>query len=211
MDGIPPGSGRRKAARLVWEARRRAALGQTELSRISGIPLRTLTRIEAGEVVPRIDTVERLLLACGRTLSSEARRHAPDPAPDGPVAPNVSKALLFLHGGWVHHVVVGALAARLHGVAVEVTGVDVLIPDSERQRERLIRTVERLDRPFSRVPLMAMSTSEERFDQIRRTASFRGPVPSPVACLDDLIELEQDEARRRRIAALREERDRGIY
>ena len=92
MDVAPRGNGRRTAARLVSEARRRAGLGQADLSRITHVPLRTLTRIESGEAVPRTDTLERLLLGCGRTLTAEPRPMAPD-AEEGTSAPNLTQAL----------------------------------------------------------------------------------------------------------------------
>jgi transcriptional regulator with XRE-family HTH domain len=208
MDEIPRGSGRRKAARLVSEARRRAGLGQTDLSRIGGVPLRTLTRIETGEVVPRIDTVERLLLACGRTLTTEARPAAPR-AEEGTSVPNLTQGLRFLNGAYLSHVLVGDLAASLRGALVNVTGVDIVVPDGREHRGRLLRALENLDRPYSRVPVRVDALESDRFRRIRRAATPVGPEGTPVASLDDLIELERDGDRRRLLRALREKRDRG--
>jgi transcriptional regulator with XRE-family HTH domain len=208
MDAVARGSGRRKAARLVSEARRRAGLGQTDLARLAGIPLRTLTRIEAGEAVPRIDTVERLLLGCGRTLTAEPRPVAPD-AEEETSVPNLAQGLRFLSGAYVSHVLVGELAAHLHGARVNVTGLDIVVPDIGEQRRRLLRALENLDRPYSRVPVRVEALRSERFHRIWRAAAMLSPVPSHVASLDDLIERERDEARRCMLAALREEMDRG--
>jgi len=49
----------------------------------------------------------------------------------------------------------------------------------------------------------------ERFHRIWRAATPMGPVGTPVASLDDLIELERNGDRRRRLRALREVGDRG--
>lgn len=208
MDEIPRGSGRRKAARLVSEARRRAGLGQTGLARMTGIPLRTLTRIEAGEAVPRIDTVERLLLACGRTLATEPRPVAPG-AEEETSVPNLTQGLRFLSGGYVSHVLVGELADHLHGARVNVTGLDIVVPDIGEQRRRVLLVLENLDRPYSRVAVRVDSLKRDRFHRIWRAATPMGPEGTPVASLDDLIELEPRGDRRRLLRALREVGDRG--
>ncbi len=205
---VPPGSGGRKAARIVWEARQRAGLSRTELAEMAGLPSRTLRRIESAEVVPRLDTVERLLLGCGRTLSTEPRP-APAEPERGREAPNLIKALYHLRGFQVDHVLVGAIAARFRGAVVDVSGVDIAIPDEARQRGHLVRAVARLDRRFSRVPVRAIDLPETRFDQLWRTATPLGPVPTLVASIDDLIDLETDQVRRERLRRLRERRDRG--
>lgn len=58
------------AARLVAEARRRRGLTQRALAHDSGVPQASIARIERGTVVPRADTLERLLRACGLTLAA---------------------------------------------------------------------------------------------------------------------------------------------
>lgn len=60
-------------ARLVRYARRRAGLTQRALARLAGLPQPTIARIESGAVSPRMDTVERLLDACGMRLALEPR------------------------------------------------------------------------------------------------------------------------------------------
>jgi transcriptional regulator with XRE-family HTH domain len=59
------------AARLVRYARRRAGLSQRALAQRAGVPQSTVARIELGRLIPRIDTLERILRATGRTLTSE--------------------------------------------------------------------------------------------------------------------------------------------
>lgn len=61
------------AARLLRQARRSAGLSQKALGAAAGIPQSTVARIETGTIYPRVDTLERLLGAAGRTLVSEER------------------------------------------------------------------------------------------------------------------------------------------
>ena len=56
------------AATYVNQARRAAGLSQRELSRRTGVPQSAIARIERGLQVPRADTLERLLKACGFEL-----------------------------------------------------------------------------------------------------------------------------------------------
>ncbi len=197
-----------KASRLLWEARRRAALSQTEVARIAGVPLRTLTRIEAGEAVPRLDTLDRLLLSCGRTLTARPRAPALETSGEVVIAPHIFVALRFLAGAFVSHCVVGDLAARLHGGQVSVPLIEIVIPESSTQRGRLLRALSRIDRPLSRVPVSCHELEPARFHEISRVSNLMGPIPTPVACLDDLIEVAEDDERRHLLEALREERDR---
>ena len=53
--------------------RLRAGLTQEELAKRAGMSQPELARIEAGRVSPRIDTVERILRACGMTLEAVPR------------------------------------------------------------------------------------------------------------------------------------------
>jgi len=53
---------------VIRYARRRAGLTQHELAQRAAISQPALARIETGRVNPRIDTVERLLQACGMSL-----------------------------------------------------------------------------------------------------------------------------------------------
>ena len=49
-------------------ARRRAGLTQRELARRSGVPQPSISKIERGVISPTVDTLERLLRACGMEL-----------------------------------------------------------------------------------------------------------------------------------------------
>ncbi|HLG00235.1 MAG TPA: helix-turn-helix transcriptional regulator [Acidimicrobiia bacterium] len=54
-------------------ARRRAHLTQRELATKTGVAQPTIARIEQGKANPRVDTIERLLRACGVTLRAGPR------------------------------------------------------------------------------------------------------------------------------------------
>jgi len=56
------------AASQLNQARRAAGLSQRELARRSGVPQPAIARIERSRQVPRSDTLERLLKACGFEL-----------------------------------------------------------------------------------------------------------------------------------------------
>ena len=58
------------SARSLRQARRRAGLTQRELAERAGIPQPTVSRIESGRVVPRVDTLDRLLRLCGDELAA---------------------------------------------------------------------------------------------------------------------------------------------
>lgn len=56
------------AASQLNQARRGAGLSQRELARRSGVPQSAIARIERSHQVPRSDTLDRLLKACGFEL-----------------------------------------------------------------------------------------------------------------------------------------------
>jgi transcriptional regulator with XRE-family HTH domain len=56
------------AASYVNQARRAAGFSQRELARRTGVPQSAIARIERGQQIPRADTLERLLKACGFEL-----------------------------------------------------------------------------------------------------------------------------------------------
>lgn len=63
-----------RIAEWVNGARRSAAMSQRELAKASGIPQPTIARIETGKQMPRADTLDRLLRACGWELDMTLRR-----------------------------------------------------------------------------------------------------------------------------------------
>jgi predicted transcriptional regulator len=64
------------AATTLRNARRAAGLSQRELARRAHVAQPAVARIEAGGVVPRVDTLEHLLRACGHTLHVTRRAGA---------------------------------------------------------------------------------------------------------------------------------------
>lgn len=60
-------------ADLIRDARRRAGISQSELSRRTGVPQAAISVYESGKREPGLDTSLRLLLACG-TLIELPRR-----------------------------------------------------------------------------------------------------------------------------------------
>lgn len=61
------------AARVLRQARRRAGLTQRQLAERAGVPQSQVAKIESGAVVPRVDTLDRLLEACGEGLEALPR------------------------------------------------------------------------------------------------------------------------------------------
>jgi transcriptional regulator with XRE-family HTH domain len=61
------------AARPLRHGRLRAGLTQRQLAESVGVPQSAIARIESGVVVPRVDTLDRLLAGCGRGLESLPR------------------------------------------------------------------------------------------------------------------------------------------
>ena len=61
------------AARVLRQARRRAGLTQRELAARAGVAQSVIGRIESGAVIPRVDTLDRLLAAAGQGLEPTPR------------------------------------------------------------------------------------------------------------------------------------------
>lgn len=61
------------SARVLREARRRAGLTQRQLAERAKVPHSQVARIESRATVPRVDTLDRLLEACGVGLEALPR------------------------------------------------------------------------------------------------------------------------------------------
>lgn len=61
------------AASLLRHARQIASLSQSSLAQRAGVTQASISRIEDGKTVPRVDTLDRLLEACGFTLELAPR------------------------------------------------------------------------------------------------------------------------------------------
>ena len=55
------------------QARKRAGLTQRQLAKRAGVAQPVVARVERRRVVPRVDTLDRLLAACGEGLESRPR------------------------------------------------------------------------------------------------------------------------------------------
>ena len=135
------------AARALREARRAAGLSQTELARRAAVPKQLVNRIERAAAVPRIDTLARLLAAAGAMLDVRPRLATgvdrepiravlEFPARDRLSAKQI-EALDQLCRRYVEYVVVGDAAARLHGAAVALEAVEVVLDPDWRNLSRL--------------------------------------------------------------------------
>src|SRR3954452_11814932 len=60
--------------RTLRHARRRARLTKRQLAEKTGVPQSTVGRIEAGLTMPRVDTFEKLLEACGMDIELTHKR-----------------------------------------------------------------------------------------------------------------------------------------
>lgn len=61
------------AGGTLRRARRRAGLTQRALAQATGVAQPTIARIETGDETPRVDTLARLLWACGERLEAMPR------------------------------------------------------------------------------------------------------------------------------------------
>lgn len=60
-----------KASSSLRWARRRSGLTQAQLAARAGVPQSTVGRIESGATIPRVDTLDTLLRACGHRLNAD--------------------------------------------------------------------------------------------------------------------------------------------
>ena len=157
------------AARVTREARGRAGFTQRELAKATGIHQPAIARIETGDVVPRVDTLNRLLGACGASLVVEQRPRDDDQSVE---ARAKIQALLratprqrllslprkagsrfrpldlirALAGRHVRFVLVGEIAARVHGAPVTPGMLDIAVEPERLNSERLARAVDAVAR-----------------------------------------------------------------
>lgn len=61
------------ASELLQEARRGAGLTQRELARRAGVAQPAISRIERRHLSPRVETLDRLLRACGKGIDLVVR------------------------------------------------------------------------------------------------------------------------------------------
>lgn len=94
-----------KAGNTLRAARRRARLTQRQLALRSGLHQSALARIESGRVVPRVDTLDRLLRVCGERLDA-----VPMPADDGVDVSQIRERLSWSVQDRLNELIAGAEA-----------------------------------------------------------------------------------------------------
>jgi len=139
------------AARALRFARRRAGLSQTELARNAGVPKQAVNRVERGVLIPRVDTLQRLLAAAGATLAIERRRGRDidredirallDEDPRLRLGHTAIETLDELSRRRLRFLVVGDAAARLHGAPVEVPSVELMVACGYQNVAKLERVI----------------------------------------------------------------------
>jgi transcriptional regulator with XRE-family HTH domain len=135
------------AARMLREARLRAGLSQSSLARRADVSIRTVNRIELGEMIPRVNTLQRVLAACdgaltvtrrlGRDVDREPIRALLRLAPQRRLPPLLVRGLTILCARQVQFVLVGDGAARLHGAPVDAGALEIVLGDDRHNPARL--------------------------------------------------------------------------
>jgi transcriptional regulator with XRE-family HTH domain len=173
------------AARVVREARGRAGFTQRELAQAAGILQPAIARIETGDVIPRVDTLARILAACGAVLASQ--RRLPEDGEWARIREQI-RALLraaprqrlqslprragsrfrplellrVLAGRRVRFVVVGEIAARTHGAPLSPGVLEIAAQPERLNSERLARAFEALSKPARRGKKLPASLDDVR-------------------------------------------------
>src|SRR5919108_4376941 len=182
------------SARVVREARGRAGLTQRELAQAINIHQPAIARIETGDVVPRVDTLARILAACGAVLATDRRlpedrqwvqlraqirallRATPRQRLQGvPRKPGTRfrplELVRVLAGRHVRFVLIGEAAARAHGAPVNPGVLEVAAEPDRLNAERLFRAYEALSKPSRRGRQLPASLGD-----IRGRGQLRTPV-----------------------------------
>lgn len=130
--------------RVIREARERHGVSQRGLAVRAGTSQGYVSQVERGEVSPSVEAVARLLACLGEEGRIETRPLAPPPVSpvgDGAAGLEAGPLLAALGGRDVAFVLVGALAARAHGVLLPAAAVEVTLDPEPRNQERLTRAL----------------------------------------------------------------------
>lgn len=243
------------AARVVREARGRVGLTQRELARAAGMFQPAVARIETAEVIPRVDTLARLLAACGSVVAAEPRL---DDSEGGARVRSDIRSLLraaprqrlldlprkagssfrplelvrILAGRRVRFLLVGEIAARVHGAPLTPGVLDVAVQPHRLNAERLARAHEAMTRTSARPgrgipaglrdlrgrgqirtrfgPIGIWWPTDEAYQRLEGASSELPLATRPVlvASIDDLIQGWRGTAGERQLlTAVREEMD----
>ena len=128
---------------VIREARERHGVSQRGLAVRAGTSQGYVSQVERGEVVPSVEAVSRLLACLGESGRIETSPLRPDDVPARPDAEELRPGpmLAALTGRDVELVLVGALAARVHGAHVPALVAEVALEPDPRNQERLTRAL----------------------------------------------------------------------
>ena len=126
---------------VIRAARERAGVSQRGLAVRAGTSQGYVSQVERGEVSPSIEAVGRLLACLGLAGRIETEPLAVVAAPAGENDLRPGPMLAALAGRDVDLVLVGALAARVHGFDVAADAVEVTLDPDPRNQERLTRAL----------------------------------------------------------------------
>lgn len=193
------------AGRILSDARQRAGLTQTELSLLAGVPQVTISRIERRMRVPRVDTLDRLLEACGAGLiltrrlglevDRELIRQVLALSPQQRLRGESLRILSMLAVRRARFIVIGMTAERLQGAPAPTDEVAICAPAHHDNRQRVEAVVRQLRRWRIGYATLRWRWAPPppfgSYDELRRGSdevTVRGRRIA-VASLDDLIRI----------------------
>ena len=138
---------------VIRAARERQGISQRGLAIRAGTSQGYLSQVERGEVSPSVEAVSRLLACLGQSARIETFASPVVEAPAGPDADGLDPGpiLAALTGRDVALVLVGALAARVHGIERAAAAVEAVTDPDPRNQERLTRALGDLQGRVTRV------------------------------------------------------------
>lgn len=201
------------AGAIIRQARERGGVSQRQLAVRAQTSQGYVSQVERGEVSPSVEAVSRLLACLGERGRIECSRTPAPPVPIGDDPPELrpGSLLAVLAARDVDLVVVGAYAARAHGVPLPAVAVEVTLDPDPRNQQGLTRALGDLtgrmakvtpapngSRALSEGATFAFTTSEGplvlapngiRYLVLARRSVIRkvGGVAVPCAGRDDLI------------------------
>lgn len=128
---------------VIRAARERHGVSQRGLAVRAGTSQGYVSQVERGEVVPSVEAVSRMLACLGECGRIETAPLPPIDVPAGPDAEELRPGTMLaaLAGRDVELVLVGVLAARVHGVQLPARVVEVSLEPDPRNQERLTRAL----------------------------------------------------------------------
>jgi transcriptional regulator with XRE-family HTH domain len=128
---------------VIRAARERHGVSQRSLAVRAGTSQGYISQVERGEVLPSVEAVSRLLACLGESGRIDTAPLPPVDISGLPDAEDLRPGPMLgaLVGRDVALVVVGALAARVHGARLPAAAVEVTLDPDPRNQERLTRAL----------------------------------------------------------------------